>query len=194
MNKSLPFVLFIISCSGEEECPNYNFQNQFNYETSFSQVTTSGIQVDFSEQNLSLNLVDVLTKETEDCLTKNFPDKTISQNAYLEADCLVHKLIIPFNRNCFKVKVPNNWIWSCDRTQQLLPYAAPQKLCDDKGFSYDSNCPCRWRAGIQNSDTIVTTPNFKLYKEQLLKLTTSCNNIWNDLKLAECVEENYVEY
>ena len=188
MNKLLPSVLFIISCSKEEECPDYNFQDQFNYEINFNQITASGIQVDFSGQDLSLGLVDELTKETEDCLIKNFPNKTIAQNVYLEADCLVHKFTFPFNRSCFKVKVPNDWTWSCDRTQQLLPYAAPQKLCDDKGFSYDPNCPCRWRAGIQDGDTIVTTPNFKLYKEQLLKLTTSCGNIWNSLKFAECAE------
>jgi hypothetical protein len=136
---------------------------------------------------VSLFEIDRLTNEVESCLAEEFgnppviPDDVINQSY-----CLYNTFDIPFPRECITVKVVDDWVWSCDGTQQLIPQEAPQELCDAKGLSYDPNCPCRWRAGIQDNHIIVVTPDLFLYKDPLIRLMTSCNNPWAHPKISKC--------
>lgn len=176
----------VTNCGIDDSCPRWNYYNQFNYKTNFNQTTPIGIKVDTSGQDMSLVLIDELTLKVEDCLNKNFPDGKIPDDVYKAGQCSTKTLELPCDKDCLKVKIPNDWLWSCDGTQQLLPSQAPKALCEAKGLHPTAECPCRWRAGIQDDSIIVATPNLHLYKDPLIRYITGCNNPWFHPKLAEC--------
>lgn len=178
--------LYIIACVEPNICLDYNYENQFNYNINVTNITKDGINVDSSGQHVNLDEIDRLTNETERCLVRLFGNPPHIPDYIAESsDCLYNSFEIPFNRECVVVKIPDDWVYSCDRTQQLLPHRAPQELCNQKGLQYNQNCPCLWRAGIQDN-SIVVTPNLYLYKDPLIRLTTGCNNPWAHSLLAKC--------
>lgn len=183
------FALYIlINCKGPD-CPHYGYTSQFNYQVSYNAITPSGIKVDTSGQLIRLDTIDVLTNEVETCLEKNFGSPPhIPQEVRNASYCVVSDFNLPCDRDCFSVKVPDDWVMSCDGSQQLLPTEAPQELCDAKGLTANPDCPCRWRAGIQNNNIIVTTPSLYLYKDPLIRIITGCNNPWAHTRLAECAQ------
>ena len=185
MGKTFIILFLTASCGNNSDCRIFNYASQFNYKTNFNQTTPLGIQIDTSNQQIDLNLIDALTAEVEQCLTKNFPNHTLPANVMISGQCAVKLFDCPFNRSCFKIKIPNDWVWSCDKTQQLLPYNTPQAGCIAKGLMPNAECPCRWRGGLQGN-IIVTTPSLIIYKDPLIRLLTGCNNPWSDPILAEC--------
>lgn len=183
-------IAFLISCTPPYECKSYNYHSQFDYNVNAAKITDDSIQVDTSGNIIDLSEIDRLTNETELCLIEEFGNPpVIPEEVVKQSDCLFDTFDIPFARECITVKIPNDWIWSCDGTQQLLPYKAPQKLCDEKGLYYNQDCPCKWRGGIQNNHIIVTTPNMIVYKDPLIRMMTSCNNPWAHPKLSRCAQK-----
>lgn len=126
-------------------------------------------------------LVDQAFREVEDCLSDAFP--LGETTAHQAADCTATVLDLPIKRQCISVKIPDDWFWNSDQTEQLLSIPAPEELCQAKNLPGKG---CYWRAGIQNSTTILTTPNLKLLKDPLIRIVTSCNNPWADPRLAIC--------
>lgn len=126
--------------------------------------TPSGIVYDPSGQNISPQLIDRLTSEVESCLN------------------------VKIDRTSFKVKIANDWVLSCDKSQQLLPTPvfAGNAGCVAKGLVPDPNCPCRWRAGIRCPNVIVIPPNFYLYKDALIRFVKGIPNPWIDPVLSVC--------
>lgn len=163
-------LLFLVSCGQEEDvCSISPLTNQFEYKTNFNQTTPDGVKTDLSGQGTELlGQIDTKIKETETCVKKLIPDFSI-------------------NRQCLRVKIPNDWVLSCDGTEQLLPWNAPQELCNQKGFLPDPNCPCLWRAGYQKPDILVSTPNLHLFKDPLIRMFTNWNNPWEGI-ISECSE------
>lgn len=153
---------------GHDECNLYVYQSQFNYDTHFDQITPSGILIDTSGQNIDLVEIDQEVAELESCLS----DFRVLPK---EADCIATTFEFP-NRNCLRVKIANDWFWSKDGTQQLLPSAAPIELCRAKGLTDDE---CWWRGGIQDGNVIITTPNLVIFKDPLIRVITGCNLSWS---------------
>lgn len=180
-------ICLILNDCYSEVCLYRSYVSQFDYKVKISDTTPDGIQVDTSGQDIDLDKLDRLTRETELCLEAEFGNPpVIPEDVMLEGECTSNSFALPFHRECFDVKVPNDWVMSCDGTQQLLPALAPQQGCLDKGLEPNSDCPCRWRGGLQNSNTIVTTPSMIIYKDPLIRFGTGCNNPWNNHQLARC--------
>ncbi len=185
-------LVFLAGNTSCKNCPEYGYQSQFNYSIKTAFTTPSGIAVDPTGQAVSAELIDRLTDEVETCLAVAFgATPVIPVDAAVAGQCLNRTFDLPFRRNCLTIKVPDDWELSCDGEEQLLPlsrttYRPPDELCRAKGLEPTPNCPCRWRAGIQDNHTIVTTPNFYLYKDPLIRMFTGCNNLWAVPALAQC--------
>lgn len=121
-----------------------------------------GIRMDLSGQAIDPALIDRLTDEVSTCLG------------------------VSIDRSTFIVKVPSDWVKSCDGSQQVLTAIAPESGCAAKGLPTDSPCPCRWRAVIQCPNVIVATPSLYLYKDALVRWVTGSQNPWADPALAKC--------
>lgn len=178
-----PLQTINFGCGGEQCKRNY-FQTHTNYKVNADQKTGSGIKVDTSGQDISLELIDQLTLEVELCLEEEFPEGKLPREVRIEANCLDDNFE-SLHRECIQIKIPNNWQYSCDGSQQVLQDEAPQYLCDQKGMS-NSACTCNWRAAIQDEYTIIVTPSLYMYKDPLIRIITGCNNPWGHEKLAKC--------
>lgn len=77
--------------------------------------------------------------------------------------------------DCLAVKVPKKWETSCiDAGIQLLPIDAPDWYCLQKGLTPTNECPCRWRAGIQDGNVLITTPDLGMFRHELMRYITGC--------------------
>lgn len=186
------------ACQSEQNCRHYNYANQFNYEVDFNQSTPQGIALDLSGQDVSPELIDRLTDEVEKCLAETFGNPPVLPPAVVQdAQCRDSTFRLPIDRECFAVKIPNDWQISCDGTQQVLPisstaYVAPDELCEAKGLTVTPECPCRWRAGLQDDYIIVSTPSLYVYKDPLIRMVTGCNNPWGHPALARCASPHNI--
>ena len=181
------FFLISITLTGcyQTDCWEYKsrrFLSQCGYAVNTTDITPEGISVDTTNQQTSLDLIDSLFLETEECLMKNF-NGIIPEEVRIAADCPLLNFPLPIIRSCISVKIPDDWMWNTDNTQQLLNLSAPEELCKVKGLSGEG---CKWRAAIQNDTTIVITPDFYLLKDPLIRIVTGCNNPWAHPLLAEC--------
>lgn len=201
MSKRWPVVLVAVgflACYGGDECRRYTYTNQFNYEVDFNQTTPQGIAIDLSGQDVSPELIDRLTDEVEQCLAETFGNPPVLPPAVVQdAQCRDDTFSLPINRECFAVKIPNDWQISCDGTQQVLPisstaYVAPDELCEAKGLTVTPECPCRWRAGLQDNYIIVSTPSLYVYKDPLIRMVTGCNNPWGHPALSQCASPHNI--
>lgn len=151
-----------------EICTEYKWgysSGEFDhYQPHTDHVTPAGTKFDPVGQNISPLLVDRLTSEVEACL---------------------HRSI---DRTSFEVMIPNDWVLSCDGSQQLLPTPVKAGIsgCLSKEQAPTEQCPCRWRAGIRCPNTIICTPNFYLYKDALIRFATGNPNPWSNPELAKC--------
>jgi hypothetical protein len=139
-----------------------------DYVVKAEQTTAKGIAYDPSGMPISPELIDRLTDEVETCLM----DAGIIKRA--------------IDRQSFVVKIADNWLLNCDKTEQLLPTRADNSGCIAKGLAPDKKCPCRWRAGIQCSNKLIVTPNFYLYKDVLIRFVVDIQNPWASEALAVC--------
>ncbi len=133
------------------------------YEVTPTLTTPGGVRVDASGMLLPmayLEKIDRITAEAFACL--NRPRQPIT------------------------LKIPADWMLSCDQSQQVLPVAAG--YCDPRK---PENCklPCavaHWRAFVQPDASIVSAPSLYLYKDPLVRMLTGVQDIWSDAKLAPC--------
>lgn len=177
-------ILIVTSACGNncEYYPQYDWG--FNYDFDPYLISPEGILVDPSGQTVDLVKIDRLTREAIDCIDAVFYTLTRAEKkAALCPNTEYRKL----SQSCVNLKIPNDWVWSCDRKEQLLKDVAPQEGCTAKGFDVDLGCPCRWRAGVQKNNIIISTPNLKLYKDPLVKIQTGCQNPWNSKTLTKCM-------
>lgn len=189
MRTTLILYLLCSSC-GPDECWTNSYGDTYShYKIDNIRVTPIlGIKVDDTGQNIDLNVIDQKTMEAEECLQK-FGERlplNVSADAYCPnaLDMMDTQLCL----RCITVKIPNDWLMSCDGKEQVLPNEAPQQGCDAKGFKRDDNCPCRWREVIQDRTILVTTPNLTMYKDLYVRYKTGCYDNWNSKELLECIQ------
>jgi hypothetical protein len=80
--------------------------------------------------------------------------------------------------SCITLKVPHDWYISLCSGQQLFPCNISDKVCLDKDLPISEECPCNCRATIQDSTTIIVTPNLLLFRGELARMITGMNNPW----------------
>ena len=176
------FSIWLLSSCSRPECGEYFhfYSSMANYSVD-PERTNDGIEYDGPAHP---SLIDQAFKEVEECLSDTLPLGEIPEDLRRVADCTVSVFHLPIRRECISVKIPDDWFWNQDKTEQLLPIPAPEELCQAKNLSGEG---CYWRAGIQDNTIILTTPNLKLLKDPLIRIITGCNNPWADPRLSECV-------
>jgi hypothetical protein len=158
----------------------------YEFDESRKFTTSKGVMVDPAGLKISAALVDRLVDEVESCLKDNFPNGELPQDVTDKIGSKSASFNLPIDRSEFKVRVAADWLLSCDGKQQVLPILADPKGCVAKGFTPTAECPCRWRAGINCPNTIVTTPNFFLFKDALLRFILDSSNPWGHPTIARC--------
>ena len=196
MRKFGLFFLLVIGGCSSEECAPFRFLSQFDYEVNPTLVTPKGIEVDLSGQSISLEDIDRKVAEVEDCLAKTFSGGQIPEEDFASGQCQKKTFNPHVCRDCLVVKIPNDWELSCNNNPQtnqpfqLLPLSHttydPTPGCIAKGLMPTPECPCRWRAGLQDNHIIVATPDLYNFKDPLIRYITGCNGFWYDEKLAAC--------
>jgi hypothetical protein len=151
-------------------------------------VTPEGIHVDPSTNEVSAKAVDCIVDKIERCLLRKFGNPpVIPPNVQKDAMCVDSTFAFPIPRACVTVKVVDDWHWSCDHTDQLLKWTAPDfSGCAQKGEVPVPGCPCSWRSGVQDEHTVVTTPSFYLFPDWFIRVYTGCLDPWASPVLAEC--------
>lgn len=110
--------------------------------------TKSGIKVDTSNQEVDLDKIDRLTEDLEKCL-QGFGYKAVK-------------------RCGFNIKIAPDWRQQDCAGGQLFP-------CLDSSFAHgcqNEKCACGCYGVIQYPSSIITTPDLKSYKHELIHLVT----------------------
>ena len=127
-----------------------------------------------------LAMVDLRVDQVEECLARQ-------------------KVATKINRKWFGVYIPPDWYVSKCSGEQLIPSVVDYRLCEAKGLIIPTvchtvikptaSCPCvcNMRSVIQDDFWIVTTPNLKLFKAELIRLVSNVNNVWVDPRLQPCL-------
>jgi|GEM_PF-2021513 hypothetical protein len=185
-----------IGCGERNNCYRNHYQSLTNYEVKPTAVTPKGIGVDPGGQVVDLQKIDRLTDELEACLNQTFGENpTITADLAMQADCRpdgwwpkTHiNLPISIKRGCVTIKIPDDWTISSCSGEEVLNLMAPEELCRAKGVIPTPECPCRWRVATQDDNVIVTPPGLKLYKAELARIATGCNNVWLLPQIATCL-------
>lgn len=186
MFKTLLFIQVVLFSQGCycSTCPYWFFEDQTYYDVSPSKVSQLGIPIDDSGWGTNPNDVDEIVVRVLDCLAGKIPGGHIPSRMMQSSQCIVNHVDIYKNVACLTVKIAPTYIMSCDGEWQLLPDPAPERLCYDKGLLPDTNCPCRWRVGLQDQTTAVVTPDLRMLPDGMVRALTGCSNPWTDL--AEC--------
>jgi hypothetical protein len=158
------FCLLLAGCATSHECLStkwgYAVGHNLQYPIGETDLSPAGVKVDASGQGMHLPTVDRLVAEVSDCLKMSI------------------------DRSAFLVKIPGDFVLSCDHKQQELTAIAPMSGCDAKNLA--GPCQCHWRAIIQCPNVIVTTPSLYLFKDALVRWVTGSQNPWADPALAAC--------
>lgn len=90
------------------------------------------------------------------------------------------------DRSSFVVKIPSDWTYSCDGTEEVLPFVSVvDRTC--KGRTATEACPCRYRAVLQEPNVVVATPNLKLYRDALSRLLLNTSETWSNPEISPCL-------
>jgi len=179
----------LTSCNNCQEA-SWGYSNgEFSkYSISQTKRTRQGIIYDDSDLNIDPDTLDRLTNEVEQCLEFTFPQHLFTEEVKNLSICDSYDISLPIDRSSFYVKVANDWVYSCDKTQELLPdpVIGGSLGCQNKGLIETDKCSCRWRAGIKCPNILVVTPSLYLYKDVLIRFIGSCKNPWGTNELAMC--------
>jgi hypothetical protein len=112
--------------------------------------------------------------------------------------CLQTKGFKPIKRNWFGVFVPADWYVSTCSGEQLIPSTPPCQGCYDKNLPIPKECcglakptttcpcVCNCRAVAQGF-WLITTPNLKLFKAEMCRISTGVNSCWGRPDLVPCL-------
>jgi hypothetical protein len=148
--------------------------------------TPKGVRVDTSGHMVDSAAVDCLIDRIEKCLYEQFGkgDRLV----YPDIEYCPAIIDFPANRKCMVIKIAGDSTTSPCTGQQVLTWQAPNSACEAKGQSPDKECLCRWRAGVQDGNVLVVTPNWYLFPDWFIRLHYGCLNPWSDKRLAKCAK------
>lgn len=186
---ALTFFYFCCSCDCYDCYHNY-YQNITNYEVNPNTITPGGIQVDTSDFEVDLEEIDRQVDYLENCMQENFssPDFEVSGEVLDQQECWNEDLSpdIIVRRDCLIVKIAPDWFVSPCSGQQVFECNIRDSVCEDKGLEITDECPCMCRSTIQDENVIITTPDLYLFRGELGRMVTSCNNPWFE-PVNECL-------
>ncbi|MEA3272143.1 MAG: hypothetical protein U9P90_00570 [Patescibacteria group bacterium] len=180
------FLLFVCGCN-PQKCYYNNYQNITDYGISPNTETPNGIAVDTSEFDVDLEEIDRQVDSLESCLREAFAENSlIDEETAVAQDCRVDgfglrrefDLEFTINRDCLIVKIASDWSVSSCSGQQVFPCDINPAVCEAKGIEVTDECPCMCRSMLQDENTVVTTPNLYLFRGELARMVTGCNNPW----------------
>ncbi|NQU83942.1 MAG: hypothetical protein HQ536_04495 [Parcubacteria group bacterium] len=182
--------LFLYSCSKKDECYVNHYEAITYYDINVNAITPNGIRVDTSGLYVDLNEIDRQVDDMERCLREAFSIYPfISEETAMEFDCRNRGFStntefnpdITVNRDCLIVKIAPDWYEStCSEltSQQIFPCDIDPAVCEAKGLVITEECPCQCRSMIQGENIVITTPNFYIFRGELARMVTGCNNPW----------------
>lgn len=194
MHKLLILIVLLCGCDTYTANPYSinQYDNVTHYTVNITAHTAQGIGLDGA---LDAADVDRRTDEVEACLFNLYPDGRLSDAVVQAGSCISPQFDPHILRQWISVKVAPDWYNSCydesrhyvgrGNGEQVFPGIVDNALCLAKGIPVTDECPCAYRAIIQDNATIITAPNKHLYKSELIRLVTGCNNIWTT-PLAQC--------
>lgn len=153
--------------------------------------TSRGYLVDPSADNVvDLELIDAIIERVDACLMEEFGDPIVLPEHVRSAAQCHENSFSPFTFSCpgrcLTIKVVDDWEWNCDETDQVLPLEAPQGDCVAKGLEAKEDCPCRWRAAVQGTSSLVVTPNLYLLGDVYLRYR-GCQTPWESKEIERCL-------
>lgn len=155
-------------CNWYKSITDYNVSGKYFF-------SPAGIKIYPNNNTIKLQEIDKKVEELEECLN------------------------IKVKRDCFIILIPDDWYISSCSGEELLPVSAPYYLCEDKNIRIEESCRwldkptkecpcvCAWRSAIQDDHILVLTPNLKMLKLELTRLTTGVNNPWIKPELYQCL-------
>ena len=176
-------MFWICQGCGPSKCANTVVPEFYDYKFKPNMTTEAGYKVDTSGQKIDISTIDTRVEATLSCLDN--VDFGKIEGAYCYQTIKYPAVCI---EDCLKIKITKAWDWSCDGKYQLLRKSAPIEGCLQKGFEEDPDCPCRWRAGIQNPGIVVVPPDMALFEGTIVQWITGCINPWGDVQLKECTK------
>lgn len=193
MKNTYIIILLLSGCGGGYNPYSIdNYLNVTHYPVNYTQHTAQGIGVDGA---LDVADIDRRTDEVEACLIKLFPDGKLPMDVIENSHCIEATFVPEIQRKYIGVKLAPDWYNSCyaedysyvgpGNGEEIFPAMVDPALCEAKGFKVTDACPCGVRSIIQDNSVIVTAPNMHLYKAELIRLVTGCNDIWTSV-LASC--------
>lgn len=156
--------LLIAACGGGiwSHTFGYYLDREPNYPLTNVVASPGGVQYDNEVGDLlDVQQLDFLTDSLETCLERSI------------------------DRSSFVVKIPADWTYNCDGTEEVLPFITPDRSC--KGKNATDACPCRYRAVLQEPNVVVVTPNLKLYRDALSRLLLNTSNTWGNPEISPCL-------
>lgn len=184
---------FMATCGSEPECYSGYYRNVTSYEVNADRYTQKGIGLDDpidAGHILDADEVDWQVDDLESCLHEQFSrNPVISSEDAKNAGCLKTDFSNGFgiNRECLIVKVPDDLYRSPCTGRLLFECNVDEQLCRDKGFEPDPNCPCNCRATVQDDNYIITEPRLEVFRAELARIVTSCNNPWVVEQVVGCL-------
>ncbi len=183
---------------GEYDCYNNFYRNITSYDVEADTYTPEGIGLDNPQRQnyqLSPEEVDWQVNDLERCMNESFKtDPVISEEDAKNSYCLRREFYEPIaiKKECLTVKVPDDVYTSVCTGELLFECSIDPQLCIDKGLEPDPRCPCNCRATIQDENTILTEPRLKLFRAELARMATGCNNPWVVTQLRGCLDNPHL--
>ena len=156
--------------------PNYT-----NYSVHRTGISSLEYGLDDPKGELDRVRLDKIVEDVKDCVAAVLP---LTPQEQQEGECMGTPT--PEIRSCLTVKDAPDWHWGCNNQEQLFG-SAPIASCEAKGLTPTADCPCEFRAIIQDNCTVITTPNMKILAGQLTTLFTGCTNAWTG-RLLTCAK------
>lgn len=152
-------LIILAACSNKPTydcfCPNIT-----HYKVRPNTTTPKGINVDTSEMEIELAILDQETSALEQCLG------------------------ITIDRPSVVVKIAPDWRISPCTGAELFPCSLEPSVCFGSQPQPDPECPCACGGAVQPPNVIVLTPNLAAYRHELIHLVTRANH--GDPRFAQC--------
>jgi hypothetical protein len=163
-----------------------------SYSVNYDARTPSGIAVDSSGQQVSMQDIDARVDAVITCLAAKYP-QGLPADTMKASSCLYSNILV--DRASLGVKVAPDWHVTAPEcsdvawggAMQVFPCTIDKALCDAKHLNLDPSCPCECRSAVLDNHVIVTTPDLYLFDDALIRVLTSCNDIWTT-ELASCFQ------
>lgn len=174
----LGLVSVTLSCAPcyDSDQPNYT-----NYTIEAHERSKMAYGIDDPLHQLDRQRLDSIMAATLSCVKRVWP---LSPDESSRSECMGSPVLEI--RSCLTIKAAPDWIISpCTGNEEFGH--APDASCEAKGETPTAECPCRFRAIIQDNCSIVTAPNMEILSGQFVTLLTGCVNAWVG-PLAECAQ------